>query len=138
MVTPPVAIAAYAGAAIAKADPVQTALAGIRFGWTAYIVPFLFVFSPSLLLQGDPAQIALAVTTALGGVWLVTTGVIGYMTRPLGPAIRVGFVVAGLLLMVPAQMFPSAIWTDVGGFLLGVVLIGREIIAKRIKMHSAA
>ena len=138
MVTPPVAIAAYAGAAIAKADPVETALAGIRFGWTAYIVPFLFVFSPSLLLQGDPAQIALAVITALGGVWLVTAGVIGYMTQPLGPAVRVGFAVAGLLLMVPAQMFPGAIWTDVGGLVLGAGLIGREMIAKRVKMHSTA
>jgi TRAP-type uncharacterized transport system fused permease subunit len=138
IVTPPVAIAAYAGAAIAKADPIETAVAGIRFGWTAYIVPFLFVFSPSLLMQGDPLQVALAIVTALGGVWLVTVGVIGHLTRSLGSLHRVGFALAGLALMVPAQTFPGAIWTDVGGFLLGSALLTREITAARIEARPAA
>ena len=52
MTTPPVAIAAFTAASIAQADPMRTGLAGVRFGWSAYIVPFLFVSSPTLLMQG--------------------------------------------------------------------------------------
>ena len=49
------------------AGPMKTGWAATRLGWTAYIVPFLFVYSPSLLLQGNPFQVALAVATAVGG-----------------------------------------------------------------------
>jgi hypothetical protein len=56
MTTPPVAVAAFAAASIAQADPVRTGFAGVKFGWSAYIVPFLFVSSPTLLMQGTPVR----------------------------------------------------------------------------------
>jgi hypothetical protein len=49
------------------------------------------------------------------------------MTRPLGFPLRIAFAIAGLSMMIPANGFPGAIWTDVGGFILGVVLIGSEL-----------
>ena len=61
MITPPIAIAAFAAASVAKADPMRTGFAATRFGWTAFIVPVLFVYSPSLLLIGAPVAIAVAV-----------------------------------------------------------------------------
>src|SRR5690606_24713365 len=57
-VTPPVAVAAFAAASIAKADPLRTAIQSMRFGWTAYVVPVLFVFSPALIMHGEPFDIA--------------------------------------------------------------------------------
>jgi TRAP transporter 4TM/12TM fusion protein len=127
MTTPPVAVAAYAGASIAQADFMQTGLAGVRFGWSAYIVPFLFVMSPNLLLQGQVLDIILAATTAVLGIYLVSVGVAGFMTRPIGIPLRLAFALAGLLLMIPANGFPGAIWTDVAGIILGGGLLAAEL-----------
>jgi TRAP transporter 4TM/12TM fusion protein len=127
MTTPPVAVAAYAGASIAKADFMRTGLAGVRFGWSAYIVPFLFVMSPNLLLQGRALDVVLAAATAVMGIYLVSVAVAGFMTRPLGITLRIAFAVAGLLMMIPAGGFAGAIWTDVAGFVLGTLLIAAEL-----------
>ncbi len=83
MITPPIAIAAFAAASVAKADPMRTGFAATRFGWTAFIVPVLFVYSPSLLLIGPPLEIAVAVITAIFGVWLVSCASVGFFMRPL-------------------------------------------------------
>jgi TRAP transporter 4TM/12TM fusion protein len=127
MTTPPVAVAAFAGASIARADPMRTGFAGVRFGWSAYMVPFLFVWSPTLLMQGDATDVVLATLTAILGVYLVSVGVAGFLTRPIGPAIRIAFAVAGIALMIPARAFEGAIWTDIGGFAAGLVLIAWEL-----------
>ncbi|MBX2838246.1 MAG: TRAP transporter fused permease subunit, partial [Gammaproteobacteria bacterium] len=60
MITPPVALAAFAAATITKADPLKTALAAMRVGWAAFIIPFLFVATPALVLQGNSIQIVSA------------------------------------------------------------------------------
>jgi TRAP transporter 4TM/12TM fusion protein len=137
MTTPPVAVAAYAAASIGQADFLRTGLAGVRFGWSAYIVPFLFVMSPNLLMQGHPFDIALAFITASMGIYLVSVGVVGFMTRPIGPVLRVAFAAAGLLLMIPANGFPGAIWTDVAGFIVGVGLLVSEFGLLR-RFHPSA
>jgi TRAP-type uncharacterized transport system fused permease subunit len=127
MTTPPVAVAAYAGASIAQADFMKTGLAGVRFGWSAYIVPFLFVSSPNLLLQGNALDVTLAVATAVIGVYLCSVAVAGYMTRPIGPVPRVAFAASGIALMIPANAFPGALWTDIGGFVVGIGLIAWQL-----------
>lgn len=137
MITPPVALAAFAAAGIAKADPMATGFAAMRFGWTAYIVPFLFVASPTLLLIGEPLAIAGAVATAVLGVWLVSIAFAGYFMRPLGPAMRLLFGVAGILSLIPAGAFPGAVWTDVAGVVLGLGLLAREVAATRARPEPA-
>jgi TRAP transporter 4TM/12TM fusion protein len=127
MTTPPVAVAAFAAASIAKADPMQTGYAGVRFGWSAYIVPFLFVSSPTLLMQGSPFDVSLAFITAVMGIYLVSVAVAGYMTQPIGPALRIAFATAGLAMMIPAQAFPGAIWTDIAGFVAGTALLTSQL-----------
>ena len=126
MVTPPVALAAFAAANIAGADVDKTGWTATRIGWAAYIVPFLFVFSPSLLMHGDPLVIAWAVITAALGVWMGTIGVVGHFSAQIAPALRALFIVAGLLLLIPADAFPGAIVTDIAGLVLGGALLGRE------------
>ncbi|MBM3528574.1 MAG: TRAP transporter fused permease subunit [Alphaproteobacteria bacterium] len=134
MTTPPVAVAAFAAASIAQADPIRTGLAGVKFGWSAYIVPFLFVASPTLLMQGQPHEVTLAVVTAMMGVYLVSVGVAGFMTRPIGPVLRIAFAASGLAMMVPANAFPGAIWTDIAGFVAGAGLIVSELgLARRLR-----
>jgi TRAP transporter 4TM/12TM fusion protein len=108
MITPPVALAAYAAANIAGADPWRTSLYAVRLGWTAYIVPFLFVASPALLLIGPPLLVAWTALTAVAGIWLVTIGVVGFVRLPLGAPMRLLFGAIGLALFVPPYAFAGA------------------------------
>jgi TRAP transporter 4TM/12TM fusion protein len=126
MITPPVAVAAYAGAALAKADPMRTGYSAVRFGWTAFIVPFLFVASPSLILIGRPEVVVEAVVTAFFGVWLMSIAVVGYFTRPIGWPLRILFGVFGLLALIPANAVPHGILKDVIGVVGGIVLLVYE------------
>tara|TARA_R110000764_G_scaffold6853_3_gene25222 strand:+ start:18867 stop:20810 length:1944 start_codon:yes stop_codon:yes gene_type:complete len=101
MVTPPIAIGAFFAASIAKANPMKTALTSMRLGWTAYIIPFLFVTTPSLLLIGETSQIVITVISALVGVWAISVGFAGYFKDKLNFILRVGFVISGGLFLFP-------------------------------------
>ena len=127
MITPPVAIAAYVAAGLARADPMKTGWEACRFGWPAFVVPLLFVLSPTLLLIGPAADVALALLTATLGIWLASIGTIGYFMRPMSAGLRLLFGAAGLLALIPAGAFPGAVWTDVVGAALGALLIAREL-----------
>ena len=131
MITPPVAIAAFAAASLAGTDAMKTGWAAVRFGWIAYIIPFLFVRAPTLLLEGTPIKIALALVTAFAGVWMVCAAFAGYCTRPLSLPMRMGFIAAGLMMFTPADAMPYGAAVDAAGFLLGIVLIAYEVFAGR-------
>jgi TRAP transporter 4TM/12TM fusion protein len=131
MVTPPVALSAFAAANIAGSDVDKTGWTATRIGWAAYLVPFLFALSPSLLMQGHPLVIAWALFTASVGIWLGTLGVVGFFYREIPTWQRVLFIVAGVLTLIPADMFRGAWVTDAAGLALGAVLVARELAAKR-------
>ena len=131
MITPPVAIAAFAAASVGKADAMKTGYAAVAFGWSAYVVPFLFVAAPELIMQGEPWRVGLTFVTAVVGVWLVSIGVVGYFTRSLDSAQRILFAIAGLALLFPAGAFSWALWTDLAGFALAAVLLTREYTVRR-------
>ncbi|MET3998456.1 TRAP transporter fused permease subunit [Marinobacterium sp. MBR-109] len=132
MITPPIAIGAFFAASIAKADPMKTAFTSMRLGWTAYIVPFLFVSSPALLLIGDTVEIALAVVSALAGVWAVSVGFVGYLGYKRGPIGRLAFALAGILLLLPnIGGHDFILITRAAGLLLIVLLIVMGCSGKR-------
>src|SRR5688572_14941341 len=131
MVTPPVALSAFAAANIAGSDVDKTGWTATRIGWAAYIVPFLFALSPSLLMQGAPLTILWAVLSASLGIWLGTIGVVGFLKQPIAPGYRVLFIIAGVLTLIPADMFAGAIFTDVAGLALGALLLARELRVRR-------
>jgi TRAP transporter 4TM/12TM fusion protein len=131
MVTPPVALSAFAAANIAGADVDKTGWTATRIGWAAYIVPFLFAVSPSLLMQGDPLTIVWAVFTAALGIWMGTIGVVGFYSAALAIVPRVLFLAAGVLLLIPSDAFRGAIFTDIAGLVLGGALLAREILRQR-------
>ena len=130
MITPPIAIAAFAAASIAGADAMRTGFAACRFGWTAFIVPVLFVFSPSLLMIGDPGPIAWAIVTALVGVWLISIAVVGHFQLPLTTAKRLLLAAFGMLALIPADMF-GGVLLDSAGVAGGTALIGYEFVLGR-------
>jgi TRAP-type uncharacterized transport system fused permease subunit len=137
MITPPVAIAAFAAASLANADPMRSGWSAVAFGWTAFVVPILFVLSPQLLLIGEVWSITLATITAIAGVWLVSIAIAGYFARRLETATRFVFAAAGLLALIPAGAFPGAVYTDIVGAVVGGGLIAREVWLARARRTSA-
>lgn len=107
MITPPVALAAFAAATITEDDPLKTGIASMRLGWAAFILPFIFVETPEILMQGDWIQIALNIGLAVIGVIAVTAGIVGYWSRGLGPVLRLAFTLLGFAAL-PLGFLPSA------------------------------
>ena len=102
-ITPPVALAAYAGSAIAKSKPMKTAVTASRLGIAAYIVPFIFAFCPALIMQApvEPYMVVLNTAMALFGLFGVAAGLQGYLFGKINPVLRVLAVVAGIAIMLP-------------------------------------
>jgi TRAP transporter 4TM/12TM fusion protein len=122
--TPPVAIAAFAAAALAQANPMRTGFQAMRLGILAYIVPFLFVFSPTLILRGDPLAIAMAFATAACGAWLLGVALSGYLFEHLNAPIRILLALAGLSLLIPPTAMATATWiVNLGGAALAAALL---------------
>jgi len=84
MITPPVALAAFAAAAITNANPMQTGLAAMRIGWAAYVIPFAFVSTPALLLHGNISEIALVLVQTAVCVFAVSAAVVGHFSSRMG------------------------------------------------------
>ena len=102
MVTPPVAIAAFAAATLAGAGPMSTALEAMRFGWPAFILPFAFVYNPALILKGSAGEIILAVLLAIIGIVCGTAAMCGWFGRSLRNFERIlGALIGGLAIMWP-------------------------------------
>jgi TRAP-type uncharacterized transport system fused permease subunit len=138
MITPPVALAAYAAASLANTDPMRTGWVAVRFGWIAFVIPFLFIRAPSLLLEGTVTAIVTSFVTALIGVWLICAAFAGYGLRTLSTPMRIGFGIAGILLFIPAESMPHGEWTDIVGLGLGVVLFAYEYMAvRRLRQQTA-
>jgi TRAP-type uncharacterized transport system fused permease subunit len=98
----------------------------MRFGWASYIVPFLFVYSPALIMRGSVGEIALVMALSVAGIWFVCAGFTGYAVRVMSTPIRVAFVVSGLLLLMPFQASAINAWLNVAGALLGMGLFAYE------------
>jgi TRAP-type uncharacterized transport system fused permease subunit len=137
-ITPPVCIAAFAAANIARADPMRTGFAATRFGWAAFVVPFLFVFEPSLLLQGTMIELVHDVGTAIAGVWIGSMGFAGYSLRRLGWVERGAYVVTGFMLLIPASLLPGENVTTYLGIALAAGLLGRDYLTVRRQRRRAA
>jgi TRAP transporter 4TM/12TM fusion protein len=144
MVTPPVCLASYAAASIGKTDPIKTGWEAMRLCAIAYVVPFLFVFSPSLLLIGHWYEVTLSVITAIVGAVLLGVGIVGYLFRPVGPIKRFVFLLAATGLLIPVVHdgnYAALTWVANGaGVLLAISLFIIEWTARgaREKSHSVA
>jgi TRAP transporter 4TM/12TM fusion protein len=129
-ITPPVALAAYAGAALAGSEPLRTSVTAFRIGLAAFVVPFMFFYSPALLMQGSWTEIALPVVSALIGIYLLSGAVIGYLfDADLGLPIRV-VAFASALFMITGGLLTDAIGLSLA---TAVFLFQRFVMIPRVQ-----
>jgi len=132
MITPPVCVGAFAAAAIAESPPMRTGYAAMRFGWTAFVIPFMFVFSGTLLFKGDALHILIDLVAAFAGVWAVSAAMMGYGFRAMGPVIRLLYAGAGACLIIPFQAVAGGRTLNViGAALLAALLLGEFMLRRR-------
>jgi TRAP-type uncharacterized transport system fused permease subunit len=136
LITPPVAPAAYVAAAIAGAPSMATGWTAMRFGWSSYIVPFLFVYSPAILMQGSIVDIVAVTVTSLFGIWLICAAMTGFFTRVLPLHIRSAFALAGIMLLSPHQASDLMLWINILGASAGIALIAYELKARRAYVRA--
>ena len=123
--TPPMCLAVYAAASLADSDPMKTAFQAVRLGVAAYIVPFVFAFSPALLFIGSPAKIILAVIFAIPGIITLSAGLEGYLVRDLKGFERVLSILGGIAMMSPSW------WGRAAGTIIVTALFFRQWIVSR-------
>lgn len=131
-ITPPIAVAAYAAATIAEANPLVIAGLAVRLALAAFVVPFAFIYGPELLMIGEPFEIAIHLATAAFGFFLLGIAAEGYYNAPLCWWRRLGVLASGLLFVIP-----NMLGIVVGGAVLAVVYIP-EIIGRRRAASQAA
>ena len=117
-------MAAFAAATIARSDPMETGWLAMKLGWVAYVVPFLFVASPPMLMIGDSVSVAVTFVEATIGVFYVTVALVGYFSRSLGMATRILAALAGFALFA-ATALPWIVSLGVGaaGAALGALVL---------------
>ncbi|MBQ7043370.1 MAG: TRAP transporter permease [Clostridia bacterium] len=127
-ITPPVALAAYAGSAIAKSNPMKTGVTATRLAITAFIVPYIFAFSPEMLIIGSDKpwyEIVLLVITALCGIFIVSAGMEGYLLKNMPWWQRIMALAGGLCMIIPGLA------TDIAGLvLIAVVILVQKFLTK--------
>jgi len=103
-ITPPVALASFAAAAIAGSPPMITAVESAKVGVTKYLVPFIFVYNPTLLFEGPLWLTAVSFFTALAGVWALSAAMEGWLRGHLHIALRGVLIGCAILLLYPPQL----------------------------------
>jgi TRAP transporter 4TM/12TM fusion protein len=138
MITPPIALAAFAAAAISNSGPMQTGWASMKLGWVAYVIPFVFIASPALLMDGSIGEILLTFSMCLTGVYFASVAVAGFFSRFLGPISRALLVIAGLGSLLPYTLHAFGPIVNGAGLGLGLLLLGRESMLKRRERTRAS
>ena len=130
-ITPPVALAAYAGSAIARSSPMKTAFNATKLAIAAFVVPYIFALNPIMLFEGlgtgAGAVISLIVLiiTSIIGIFAIAAGLEGYLKGSLIWPIRIAIIIAGLLMLIPGTV------TDIIGIVVFALILVLQIILNR-------
>ena len=129
-ITPPVALAAYAGSAIAKGNPMKTGINATKLAIAAFIVPYIFAYSPAMLFVNVTSvwEVIQIVLSALLGIFGVAAGLEGFVLRKMSWLFRLACIVGGLTLMIPGTI------SD----LVGLVLIGGVFVIQYLQNKKEA
>ena len=130
MLTPPVCLVAFVAASIADAPFMKTGWQAMRLGIVVYIVPFMFAYSPELLMIGSVGNIILAIVTALIGVVFLSAGMQGYLLKPAGWAEKILLLAAGITMMIPGLA------TDLIGLGLGVLAVVYQLLVRKSRVSN--
>jgi TRAP-type uncharacterized transport system fused permease subunit len=101
------------------------------------VIPFLFVFSGTLLMQGSPVAILIDSITAVAGVWLISAAMMGYSLRPLSAGSRLYYGVAGLCLLIPLEALEAGRWINLAGAGMAAALFFWERSRTRERLSDA-
>jgi TRAP-type uncharacterized transport system fused permease subunit len=127
-VTPPVALAAIAGAAIARAKPIKTAFCATKLAIGAFLIPYMFVFNPQMLMIDTTfSSVIFICVTAIIGMFGLSAALEGYAFRKTGVIQRILFAAGGLLCVIPEGK------SDVIGLCVIFVLVAFQIFRNRLK-----
>ncbi len=125
-ITPPVALAAYAGSAIAKSDPMRTALNASKLAIAAFLIPYMFCLNPAMLLiDTTPMEFVVIIITSVIGMYAISAAMEGYMLTNINPVMRIILLAAGLMLIYPGTV------TDIVGTAITVVVFIVELQLKK-------
>lgn len=117
-ITPPVCLAAYAGAGLARANPFMTGITATKLATAAYIIPYIFVMNPQLILiDVEPVNLTIGVVTAVTGMVGISSAMAGFFIRPSFVWERIALFAAGLSLVTPNQLF------DLIGFAIILIVL---------------
>jgi len=131
-ITPPVALAAYAGSAIAKSDPIKTGLTASRLAITAFIIPYIFVFNPTMLWVGaSPLNVIQIIITSFIGMFGLAAGIEGFMLKKVSLPLRFAAVIGGLMAIDPGYI------TDIIGFVLIALVFVFQVVGVRREKGAA-
>lgn len=131
-ITPPVCMASFAGASIAEAKPMGTAWMAVKLGIAAFIIPYMFVYEPALLLNAPVSTILIAVPTAILGIWALAGGLHGWHLTSLYSWERLLLGFGGLTLVYPGLL------TDITGFCLVALACTTQHLRTRKAATAAA
>jgi TRAP transporter 4TM/12TM fusion protein len=120
-ITPPVALAAYSAAAVAKTDAFQTGWKAFRIGIVAFIIPFMFAYNPVMLLQGEGSifEVVVRILLSVAGVFFLTYGLERYFRAPLGIPASLLFVIGAVCMLIPETITD---YLGVGCIVAGILL----------------
>jgi TRAP transporter 4TM/12TM fusion protein len=128
-ITPPVALAAYVGAGIAGAKFLATGITATRLGLSAFILPFMFVYGPQLILHGHWVDILESILTATIGVYSMSIALSGHFLQRVGWLERIPFGIAAILLIIPE------FYTDVIGLVMFAITAGSHWRRRRVQKN---
>lgn len=126
-ITPPVCLASFTAAGIAGADSLKTGFTGFMYSLVAFLVPFVFVYSPEILLMGTTIQIVKAAIILLFGTYMLAGSIAGYLIAPLNKVTRGLLFIGALCTIVPEHI------SDIIGFAIGIYVIIMGIIKNKNK-----
>ena len=132
-ITPPVALAAYAGSAIAKSNPMKTGITATKLAIAAFIVPYIFAYSPALLFENISGwwEVAQICISALLGIFAIAASLNGFLYKKINPVLRIVLAIGGLGMMIPGTL------TDVVGLVLVAAVIAFQRVSARKDGGSA-
>ncbi|HBM57911.1 MAG TPA: hypothetical protein DD444_01805 [Citreicella sp.] len=130
MITPPIALASFAAATIAGAGQIQTAVESFRVGWVAYLLPFLFIYKPALLMEGSWPEILYVAVSSVLALALVCGGWLRHGFVPVEGLLRPVWIIVGLLTITPLSQM-GGYGLELGVSALGAGLMLHHLMAVR-------
>ncbi|MBD5771668.1 TRAP transporter permease [Marinomonas colpomeniae] len=123
MITPPIALAAFAAATITEDEPMKTGVEAMKLGWLAYFVPLLFIFTPALLMDADTIDIILTFIIIVAAVHFISVAMVGYFAKRLKASARLILVLIGVITMAPQSLVNLGYLPSIMAIVLGVMFL---------------